>query len=213
MVLWSGGADSTVILHDWATQIGSEEWPINAITFEHYLVNKEQEKHQKAARERYKIFAKERNLHIIYRNISVKSNIEPPVDSGIQQVLWACHMMPYFRNDDTIGFGYINDDDCNFWHYKKEFVDMINSYAKYRGITLDVRFPLEFKKKIDIVYSLKNYGIPPDCIWTCETPHKGKPCGICHKCEDLATACLKAKQPISTDKKKPIRNFSKTLHW
>jgi 7-cyano-7-deazaguanine synthase in queuosine biosynthesis len=211
IVIWSGGADSTLILCSWAEHWKRKKYadPIVALTVSHHsLCNREQFKCQAKAQKEFKKFAKSKGWNIKYKTVRVGGTAK---NTGRQAFLWASQLMPYFMDGDYVGWGY-TASDTGFWHYSNEFIEFLKAGNSYRKINVEHTFPVEYLNKLDVVKGLRKYKVPPSCIWTCDAPRNGKPCGSCKKCIELFYACkeLRAKKGRP---KRPAGNFERFLTW
>lgn len=206
IVVWSGGADSTLVLCNWASGWGAREEVIALTVKHHSLCNKEQFRCQVKTQNKFKKFALTKGWNIKYKSISITGDSKTP---QIQSFLWLTQLMPYFNDGDSVGWGY-NAIDHGFWDVIELFKNVLKAADTYRGITTAHEFPVRYKLKVDIIRELKQYGVPLDCIWTCDDPNKGHPCGVCHKCVELLQACRDVKKKVY-HRKQPIKNFEKIL--
>jgi len=188
VVMWSGGIDSTVLLHRLALN-SSLQNPIIALTIEHHQIHDDQQQSQRRAQVEYLKFAKAKGLHIDHRKIYVKGTIGTDGYAG-QPILWFCHAVPYFKYEDEVHFAYIRKDD--FWHIRERFEVALEAIRAIYGFgqnnSVKLCFDLEWKDKSDIWKEFQSYKIPNRCIWTCEESKNGKPCGKCKKCKELEAA-------------------------
>lgn len=119
-----------------------------------------------------------------------------------QAPLWVSALALVLAPGDNLWLGYNFDDWV--WHYRHELVDALQAVVRLNAATtrgepgrnlfgtitgdapLSVRFPIEFSKRLDVVASLVEFGVPVDCVWWCDNgaePSK-KPCMLhsCGKC-------------------------------
>ena len=143
IVIWSGGADSTLLLCDWAAHFAKynrkEQLIALTVTY-HAMCNKEQLKCQIRAQSEFKKFAKAKGWNIKYETVRISGTAR---NTGRQAFLWATQLMPYFSDGDCVGWGYTAFDD-GFWHFSNEFLDILKAGNLYRRIEVDYRFPLEY---------------------------------------------------------------------
>ena len=184
VVMWSGGIDSTVLLHRLALN-SSLQNPIIALTIEHHQIYNDQQKSQGQAQKEYLRFAKARGFHIKHGKIYVKGTIGTEALFA-QPMLWLCHIAPYLKDEDNVHFAYIRHDD--FWHIKDRFELALDGIMAIRGYKITLCLDLEWKDKEEIWKEFKGEKIPLSCIWTCEYSKNGKPCGKCKKCKELKAA-------------------------
>lgn len=211
IVIWSGGADSTLLLCEWASYRSRHGYgDIIALTVTHHsMCNKDQFRCQVKAQREFKKFAKAKGWNNIkYKTVRIGGTAK---NTGRQAFLWATQLMPYFSDGDYVGWGYTAFDD-GFWHFSNEFMDILKAGNSYRRIEVEHKFPLEYLNKLDVIKGLRRHKVPPSCIWTCEKPKNGRPCGACKKCIELFCACKELRAKKGSSPKKPI-NFERLLTW
>lgn len=181
VVVWSGGADSTVVLHELAKN-SSKLWPVTCLTIEsEFLLNAQQQKNQKAARQRYLALAAKSGFHIESTVIRVDAGELQATD---QASLWLAHLSPYLSDKISLYFGYVLGD--SYWQRKTEFEEAWRALQALEQKEWQIHYPLKHKSKSDVLSSLERNRIPANCWWTCEKPPGKKPCGHCNKCIELA---------------------------
>ena len=197
IIVWSGGADSTLILTN--ELLKQPRGTVSAITLEHIQLGYEmQRKMQHKARERYKKWVKKKHgivfeHHVV--TVALAKNTEGSPLVG-QYGLFLNHIFPYavpqpspypggVSESNALLFGYIKKDE--FWHYKAEFKAAFISLVALTGLDqsrLMLEFPLEWMMKEDVIVDLNKSSVPDDAWWTCESSME-TPCGTCPKCKDL----------------------------
>lgn len=104
LVVWSGGADSTLVLRDLA-QYSSAQHPVRAVSFEHNQITAAQE-HQ-YARNRILKWLRDCGHHVRHAVVSIKvsGGFEFRTTGNPQAVIWtlAAQML---RDDEDLYFGY-----------------------------------------------------------------------------------------------------------
>ena len=205
VVVWSGGADSTYLLH-WYATYSSIQNPVHAITVDsHPQLNKKFMAAQRTARSRYLKFAEKSGLHIevhtVSQDYSEKTLIGIGENVSGQPMMWLCSIMPFIQDDDMVYFSYIFED--GIWHHKKEFQDVFYSICRLKNIDATLEFPLEEFRKYQILKRLSEYEIKDNMWWSCEEPKNKKPCGVCYKCCELKLADIK----FEMEKKNPRSPF------
>jgi 7-cyano-7-deazaguanine synthase in queuosine biosynthesis len=186
VIFWSGGADSTLLLHRLATN-SSATWPIVALTanFDQPAnLNEHQFKAQRDAQSRFLDLAKSRGHHIEQVIVDVKSKFDLADNCG-QPMLWLGTLMPYVRDHDEVHFGYIRPDTV--WHVRDQFVDAFQAFAKLgQAENAKPVFDLEWETKENVLSKLKEARIPLNCFWSCENvTENGYACGRCSKCYEF----------------------------
>jgi len=208
LVVWSGGMDSTALLH-WQAGVSSRDYPVRAITVEEHLyINRYQLKAQAQAQKKYLAFAAKNGVWIKHERVCIKGN--PTIDEGIggQAYIWLSHIAPYIHKNDNVHFAYIKPD--TFWHHKKEFLEAFDSLVKMLGVKAKVMFDFEWKTKVEIIEMFeRKYKIPRSCYWSCEGTKNTKPCGTCNKCIELKNAREELKKKDRQAKEKNGRKRGK----
>ena len=188
-VIWSGGLDSTMLLHELAKQ-SSEDREVYAISISHTHINKDKEKMESKARSTYMKFAKRKGYHLTHFHIDIDSEAHMYNSGANQACIWLFHALPYIWNYSTVHFGYVSGDE--FWHHRNHFVSMFKDLISLRG-EMDVcySFDYEWTKKYQLLDKAKNQ-LPDGAFWYCEFPKKkGRrfvPCGKCGCCKRHAMA-------------------------
>jgi 7-cyano-7-deazaguanine synthase in queuosine biosynthesis len=209
IVVWSGGADSTLVLCNLA-YTGAE---VTAITVtNHSFCNKEQFKCQEKAQNNFKKFAEEKEWNIKYETVSITGSATAGDSYMRQGYLWITQLLPYFGHGDVVHWGYTSDD-TGFWHTAHLLYKLLDAADSYRGAKTYHEFPLENLSKVDIMRWLRGHYVPKSCVWTCEKPNKGKHCGVCRKCTLLYEACLELNAKKKPQTKKPIARFESLISW
>lgn len=209
IIVWSGGADSTLILTN--ELLKQPRGTVSAITLEHVQLGWEtQRKMQHKAREKYKKWVKKKH-GIVFEHrvvtVALAKNTESSPFVG-QYGLFLNHIFPYAvpqpppygppygihqqspypggaPESNSLLFGYIKKDE--FWHYKAEFKAAFSSLVALTGLDqsrLTLEFPLEWMTKENVIVDLNKSSVPDDAWWTCESSME-TPCGTCSKCKDL----------------------------
>jgi len=187
VVIWSGGWDSTLVLDRlcsanpdrlvWAHSIN---WDMLA----HEKVTKE-----KVARKNYLKYAKAKGYNISHRTITVSADMGGQALGYAQGLAWISFMIPYLPMNSIVHLGYYNAD--GFWEYEDKFNKYVKAAGKIGEKKIELKYPLRYMSKCDIIEEVKSRHIPMSCIWTCENP-KGKKiihaCGKCRPCRKLKTA-------------------------
>jgi len=206
LVVWSGGRDSTLLLTETAYEFSTEKYSIIAYSFVMDFLNDNKIKAERKARDNYLKWARKAGYNIEHREISVSFS-KNPLDQGWAQGLsWFSFIVPFIPNNSDVYFGYVQGD--GIWLAVNRFHDAYY-YLKFIGDKKDtmIHFPYAIKKKWEIIAGLQNYGVPEDCVWTCEVPIKRKnkilPCGKCNPCKTLQVAKfqLKLENKLNQEKK------------
>jgi|GEM_PF-4650122 len=196
IVVWSGGADSTLVLNDYAG-VSSEDYPVVALSVAgHRFLGSEFLKAQGKAQAEYLKLAKKRGYHIRHEKIlfsgnydwGVKKNCRDDGAPSAQSVMWLSAVMNVVGEGDKVHFGYIKGD-C-FWHYREQFEAAFGALCALKGVKAKLNYRLEWERKGDVLRRLKGAKIPQRCWFSCEYTKNGKPCGSCAKCDEIKMAKL-----------------------
>ena len=193
ILMWSGGYDSTLLLHTLAKKSSSKN-PVHAFSILKYpCLGEPQLEKQQEARLNYLKFAKGKGFHIVTESIEVISNIDLRDGGRYQPLLWLISVLPYVEKDYHVHFAYVRGDD--FWHHNQQISQVFYDLLRITGLQYpDVQliYDFEWKRKHQVLEEIKKEGIPKDCFWTCENPVtiKGKivACGKCVCCRNYKAA-------------------------
>lgn len=192
VVLWSGGADSTLVLDHYAGT-SSEDYPTRAISIvSHPYLAKPFMRAQAQARKKYLELAKKRGYHVKYERMSISGNwlwgatSESFEHASAQPVIWLAALIQVLQHKDRLLLGYIRGD-C-FWHIKDKFEVAFRALCGLKGIEVEVEYPVEYDYKADILRKLRESKVPNSCWFTCEDTKNGQPCGECINCEAIEEA-------------------------
>ena len=205
IVVWSGGADSTRLLHEWSLK-GSAANPVHAISITHNCIGYDgQADRERESRAKIKDYLISIGRNIKFHEIEVRvpeciHNIGSTMGFGVHQAnIWLGNIMPYLGDDNNkIVFGYIQGDD--FFHYRHHVTNIIQQLSYISGSSAKVEYPLEWESKEDVLrYLYRNNLI--DMVWWCEFPEGNKPCGNCSSCHrhDQALYILRNKYKLFDD--------------
>jgi len=192
IVAWSGGLDSTALLH-WYATTSSEAYQVVAVSvIGHPNLNKFQLSLQNKAQARFLKYAKSKGYHIEHRKIKIGGSgiWDGPSDGTGQPILWALAIAASLRDNDTVLMGYICKDD--FWHYKHQFLKLFNAICEFKGVKATIEFPFEWVEKAEVIDKIAK--VPKNCWFSCDRTNNNKPCGICKKCLAIQK-CFAKKQP------------------
>ena len=187
LLVWSGGCDSTLLLHD-LVKDSTENNPVKTIAIIHPQVAAMKE--QRSARKMVLKWMKKNGHHIHHQEVEVKhtgelircngSNGVAAGNGGISQyTMWMFTALNYLDAEEDLYMGYIHGDDI--WWYRHEIWESFRHLLYIMGKKGELKFPLGHMKKSKIIESLKERGLY-NLIWYCETPNKGKRCGRCEPC-------------------------------
>lgn len=201
LVLWSGGLDSTLILHNLAVE-QRDGTKAHAHGVRALSINQSQigchpptvEASRKAIKESF------RNKGIIVHYVEV--TIQQTVDAwrlenfvgggeNPQLLLWLSLAVNYLETDEDLYAGYIRGDDA--WHRVGSVNEAFSALQRLGGKTGALQFPLEWESKAGVIRAMKNLGLYENCWWCEECKPKtkrglGLPCGKCKSCITNDTA-------------------------
>jgi hypothetical protein len=186
VVLWSGGLDSTTVLHELALKSGGEAVIALAIS-DHMGAPKARFKRQARARRNYLKFAKAHKLNISYQEIQVTGSaimqggfyVGGTEYAFLQEwqvfIPW---ILPFLRSGDRLHFGY----ETRLNEFKVlSITSLLRIYSRlvgwYKPPTLSI--PL---RDILSPYPNPRPPIPRNCVSSCGELTGAKDCGSCHKC-------------------------------
>ena len=196
IVFWSGGCDSTLVLHD---LIVADDFdlrnPITVFWFDWSALNSDKLMAESKARNKFIAWTKKKG----YRNrfevhkISLNSELVP-VDEGLPQAVgWLCMAAPYIPNHANVYIGYHRQDD--FWHNYHNFDSALKYLMCVRGADdVTLQYPLQWDTKQEIISRCKQAGIYV-FTWWCENPltRPLRKCGRCGPCLTHKLGLLEAK--------------------
>ena len=177
IILWSGGLDSTFLLHQEAML--NVNYTVIALTIVND--NASGDSQQKCEARARKELKKHLPKNIRYETIEIKHSLQ---NWTWQMPLWLSYSMPVIFEGDTLMMAYLSSDGADFWAKRKELEEAFKATIKIFGHDAEIKFPLEYKTKGDIIKGLKKLKLLKYC-WTCGDPKKGKACGKCMKCISL----------------------------
>lgn len=187
IVVWSGGADSTLLLFELAVKYGAKHNPVFAYSF--VKENVAQAPFDKQARKKLKKVFKEMGLNIKYAEVkeSLRGRIPWQYTNGLPQcMMWLGGLAPILMCNAYIHLGYIREDD--FWHANYTARQAFYKLGALVDSKAEMETPYEYERKADILRKLKHYGLL-DLIRYCEDD-KEEPCGKCPSCKKHHHALL-----------------------
>lgn len=184
VVVWSGGADSTMLLTERAFA-SSKANPVIAITVVAYpQIPLVQLQSQAIAQKRYLGWAKKSGFHVSHIRLTVKTVNGLLGDHVTQPLVWVAQIAPFLPEHCRLSFGYIGPD--KFWHRRHEADEAIAALQKLAKSTWDVDYPYESSSKADILTALRGWKVPNSCWWSCEDARVvGSACRKCKKCIEV----------------------------
>lgn len=195
MLVWSGGADSTLLLHElsmFCKLLGKKLYVVHVNT---PLLNKRKRSMETNAMEATYDRIRQSDPSVYCEIKSCRLDIDgtenlfdtPRTTLSLpQQTMWALYTSLMAPEKTRIFFGYIEED--HFWHYKESFVNLIYWFNKCTGKDIITDYPYEYVGKVEIIKKLLEMGIYED-TWSCEQVEGiCKPCGKCRPCHENITA-------------------------
>jgi 7-cyano-7-deazaguanine synthase in queuosine biosynthesis len=187
VLLWSGGADSTLILEE-IIRTGLPVRPIS-ITKHRYL-NTDMLALQYEAQKRYLL--SRRGHRIQHETISIDGAFTMQTNPWGQMhypLILLSVIAPLLKDNDILHIGWIKEDnniDSRLPIFRKAF----NAIMEMKDINAHFHATLHKDKipKHKILTKLKEYGVNDDCWFSCERPYMGKACNICRKCKEIRDA-------------------------
>jgi Queuosine biosynthesis protein QueC len=203
LLLWSGGCDSTLLLHDLLAakvedgqRVGefvtlARDEPVRAISIDDPQVANGPQ--QKAARDklrkRLKVFG-----NFEHTEVAVTKTGPDITPSGIPQAaMWLLHAALYLERSEDLYVGYVRGDDV--WH---KIAWLYQAFASIQGLTEKTGkliLPLEWADKSEVIDRLDKLKLLSG-TWHCEKPKGNRACYACRSCRTHATAKFQIKQGI-----------------
>lgn len=177
LVCWSGGCDSTLALHDVARAEGNTARAVS-------VVDSRIARNDEAKAARAKLLRRFKRVGIAIKHTVVEVsqagdfNIETP--GGLYQpTMWLSAAILFLGANDDLCFGYIKSDD--FWHHRAAFEEAFRCCQLMRYGAGQLRFPLEWDSKAEVIQRLQDLKLYSACWW-CEAYQTGRPCRWCSPC-------------------------------
>jgi 7-cyano-7-deazaguanine synthase in queuosine biosynthesis len=209
IVLWSGGLDSSLLLHCAANNLQCGDFDFGkyedagkrllavAIVHDQVGANAQQEC---ARLNMLKAWHGNTKRTIEYARINVSHDSLATRSNGlVQPQFWLTTVVPMLGDHEDLFIGYIRSDDI--WHYRQH---VENAFWGMQGLSHKdgkLIMPMEWFSKSEVISGVKHAAHPDldshlSCerrlvgldklVWYCESPaanHSGVPCGRCGSCE------------------------------
>lgn len=201
LLLWSGGLDSTLVLHRLAIEqrdgIKSHPHGIRALSIDHPQVAYHPPT-AKASRQAIKEAFRKKALTASWIDIAIQKQCRSwRADNGIansgnpQLLLWLTTAVNYLEPDEDLYTGYIRGDDV--WHSVGRLVTAFANLQELGRKSGKLIHPLEYETKADVIRAMKVEHLYKHCWWCEESKPKmrngkGQPCGKCKSCLTNDTA-------------------------
>ena len=196
LVCWSGGCDSTLLLHHLAREHGTPERPVRAVSFNVDQVGSSRE--QAKARCLLLREFKRRGLHVEVTTLSlgVEEGKGLRHDGLPQAVIWLLATQ-CLRPAEHLAMGYLRADGGDWGQHRGEFLSVFRALQRVADRTGDFWTPLSGTQKRGVLHQLRELGLLEMTTW-CEFPERGakprkrgglrRPCGACASCQAHDTA-------------------------
>jgi 7-cyano-7-deazaguanine synthase in queuosine biosynthesis len=191
VVLWSGGLDSTIRLHELALK-----GPVVALSIaDHMGASKMRFLRQARARKNYLRFAERAGFNISYQEIIIKGSamlessywnddLEPNRSTATltEWKVFGAWILPFLRSGDKIHFGYETYSN----NYKENCInELLKAYTKIASwdSAPTVHVPESGMPRSNFFVKLnKKFKIPRNCFSSCDSSTTIKDCNKCLKC-------------------------------
>lgn len=214
LVCWSGGADSTLVLHDLLREQKKAKVKVKKRSkqertdgLERKLLNKKNpsdvtdvrtisirhmqlgaNKEQFEARKRIREILRGRGLRFKRAEISFRHrggfHVKPR--GCTQAMVWLSVVMPYLRSGENLYIGYVGGDSV--WSHWANLRRVFDSGATLLGLeNVDLITPLYGVSKAEVLHRLRRARLVR-ATWTCEDPKDGRACGQCTPCRRMVMA-------------------------
>ena len=163
LVVWSGGADSTLLLHRVARQsYGDDNWPVRVISVYHSNITNSKAQ-IKARKKILKVFHG-MNYYLEPSTMTIKDTSRWGGGGyGFAQApIWIYAAVTYAKKKDDVYMGYITTDGV--WPYWHTIETAFQSMAKILDKDLTLHVPLKNVEKVEVIERLqkisKEYKLP-----------------------------------------------------
>lgn len=195
ILLYSGGTDSTLILHELIKRFPN--LLIHTVSLDAPFLHKIKYESELKTRRIFIKYLLEQKYHIRHQEISIRHNLIPEMEHYYddirvfnvepggcpQAVYWLSTLLIYLKSGDHLYYGLLGIDD-NTWcvpYYIERMKYFLETLGR-KDISLHV--PLLYKSKDYVIQKLFEYGIY-EHTWHCETPYEENiPCLECKPCMD-----------------------------
>jgi hypothetical protein len=188
LLLWSGGNDSTLVLHDllhngWLyVRDGAIEPTVWTLTIELPGLGAIEE--QRAARQRIGEALRARGAHFTEHVLTIDGTKNRHQGDGlILPPLWIGNGVSLLGDDDDLYAGYVLGDSA--LKSRDALIKMFDAAQRLGRKHGRLILPLEYTPKRDVLRRLDEAGLG-GLTWTCEKPVSGNACGTCGPCTTLA---------------------------
>lgn len=184
-VLYSGGCDSTLVLHKALLIAKNRGVTINTVSFKSMQLGGADIEAKK--REKYFEYCKKEALPI-GENLTIcidndgSNGFKTGYASCPQPAIWTYNLLAYLPTDSFVLTGYIHGDDYLTHDIYSKWYQIYNGMNHLFDKKIEVYCPLAFTSKNEVISELRCHDIEKYTSY-CEMPSsKGKPCGSCASC-------------------------------
>lgn len=199
LVLWSGGCDSTLaLLNELRTASNCQTERVDTLSIIHPQVGAVNQQRMarrrisEAIRERsdiggklgqcYEITLQNGNILDHFAGHGSEAGIQLGNGGLAQPLIWLPLAQQYLGPEEDLVTGWIKGD-C-VWHFRTEINQIFETMSKVNIKTGELRFPLEWFEKSEVIQDLKTWDFLDMC-WYCEGvgfDMGNEPCGQCEPC-------------------------------
>lgn len=184
-VLFSGGADSTLLLFEVAKAAKSIGQKVTALSISTNNINRNQQRLEKTARAKILDSLKQKgydNIEILEGKMNFDADGPVRYCGRAQDYMWMFAANFYLKKSD-IFVGYIGDDNHEIESQFKT-ISLFNAASAHGESGNILRMPYQTKSKYDIIRKLIDYDLYK-LTWFCEFPTGiDAPCGACTTCKN-----------------------------
>lgn len=202
IVAWSGGLDSTLILHGLLLSQGTYTSPIGALSMNSFFLDRNKIDSEKHHRKLYidRVVKKEK-FNLVHEQLDM--NIVSSGGSFLTQIMnWLNMAVTVASYDANIYVGVLQDDSqSGFIKDIKKYHEMLNFMGAKRTKLI---FPLIDRYKKDVIKEVFSLGLE-NHVWFCETPKKKNT--ACCECGSCITFINNAILAYHDKKNEKIKEF------
>ncbi len=174
LICWSGGRDSTLILHD---LLALRTIKVRTITITHSQV--EGEKMQKIMRTAAKKKLVAKYGDFVSDEVTIDSSgAGIPSGGCVQPMLWIPLAALHLKAEEDLYLGYVRGDDV--WHYRTQIYELFRQSQALLYKSGELVCPLEWITKKEIITELDRIDLLKS-TWYCQTDRLDT-CGTCASC-------------------------------
>lgn len=199
LILWSGGCDSTLVLHNLLRQqkdgtLKDDKDGVCTLSIVHPQIGAVSQ--QAAARKVLAAKFEARGFRFSSGVVRIEHDKDDRVPANqvglVQPQIWLTTAASYLQSEEDLYVGWIRGDDA--WHYAhtlRAAFDALQAVGDKKGKLVT---PLDCMRKQDVLRELKELKLLDDC-WHCEgvADDKNEPCDACPSCDVHKTALWQMK--------------------